>query len=149
MKKHFQLGLALTLGLALAPMPTPADHPRSLRGDADISAPSLGTQRMHLVNNKDNVPRSFEQQPPLIPHKVDKYVINLKKNDCLDCHSKEKAKKEETTAISESHYVTRDGEKLKTLAPRRYLCTQCHVPQFDVKPLVANTFKPSKTAKSK
>jgi nitrate reductase (cytochrome), electron transfer subunit len=26
------------------------------------------------------------------------------------------------------------------LSPRRYFCTQCHVPQADAKPLVGNTF---------
>ncbi len=149
MKQHIQLGLALTLGLALAPMPTTADNLKSLRGDAAISGPSLGAERLHLINNKEDIPRDFEQQPPLIPHKVDKYVVNLKKNECLDCHGKAQAKKEGTTAISESHYQTRDGKTLKTLAPRRYLCTQCHVPQYDAQPLVANTFKPVNAAKRK
>ena len=33
-------------------------------------------------------------------------------------------------------------KKLKKLNPARYNCTQCHVPQANVKPLVGNTFKP-------
>ena len=28
------------------------------------------------------------------------------------------------------------------IAPQRYNCTQCHVPQANVKPLVDNKFKP-------
>ncbi|MCB1961304.1 MAG: nitrate reductase cytochrome c-type subunit, partial [Rhodocyclaceae bacterium] len=30
---------------------------------------------------------------------------------------------------------------LSNISPRRYFCNQCHVPQFDAKPLVENTFK--------
>jgi cytochrome c-type protein NapB len=33
-------------------------------------------------------------------------------------------------------------KKLKKLNPARYNCSQCHVPQANVKPLVENTFKP-------
>ncbi|WP_457605790.1 nitrate reductase cytochrome c-type subunit [Nitratifractor sp.] len=33
-------------------------------------------------------------------------------------------------------------KKLKKLNPARYNCSQCHVPQANVKPLVGNTFKP-------
>ena len=43
--------------------------------------------------------------------------------------------------IGVSHYLTRDNVTLGSLSPRRYFCTQCHVPQADTKPLVGNTFK--------
>jgi cytochrome c-type protein NapB len=43
--------------------------------------------------------------------------------------------------IGISHYLTRDNVTLGSLSPRRYFCTQCHVPQADTKPLVGNTFK--------
>jgi cytochrome c-type protein NapB len=29
---------------------------------------------------------------------------------------------------------------LADVSPRRYFCTECHVPQADVEPLVGNTF---------
>ena len=146
MNTYLQLGLALTLGLTLAPMPTSADNLQSLRGDEAISGPSIGSKKLRLINDKEPVPRSFEQQPPLVPHKVDEYSINLKENQCLDCHSAEQAKEKDIKAISDSHYLIRDGKQLTTLDPRRYMCNQCHVPQFDAQPLVANTFKPLDTA---
>jgi len=34
------------------------------------------------------------------------------------------------------------AKKLKHLYPGRYNCSQCHVPQANTKPLVANNFKP-------
>ena len=43
--------------------------------------------------------------------------------------------------ISITHYTDRDQQTLAAVAPRRYFCTQCHVPQQDVKPLVENRFK--------
>lgn len=43
--------------------------------------------------------------------------------------------------ISITHYMTREGQMLADVSPRRYFCTACHVPQADRKPLVENTFK--------
>ncbi len=43
--------------------------------------------------------------------------------------------------ISITHYMDRDGQALAAVAPRRYFCVQCHVPQKDVQPLVGNTFE--------
>jgi cytochrome c-type protein NapB len=37
-----------------------------------------------------------------------------------------------------------DGNVLSNVAPRRYFCLQCHVPQTDAAPIVENTFTPSK-----
>ena len=40
--------------------------------------------------------------------------------------------------MSVSHYMDRDGNFLAEISPRRYFCEQCHVVQFDAKPLVEN-----------
>jgi cytochrome c-type protein NapB len=52
---------------------------------------------------------------------------------------KEEAKSVE---MGESHFVDRNGNKLAKPTAARYFCNQCHVPQYDAKPLVANEFKP-------
>ncbi len=39
-----------------------------------------------------------------------------------------------------THFMDRDGQFLAEVSPRRYFCTQCHVPQNEVKPLVGNDF---------
>ena len=36
--------------------------------------------------------------------------------------------------------MDRDNNVLADVSPRRYFCTQCHVPQADAKPLVGNSF---------
>ena len=43
--------------------------------------------------------------------------------------------------ISITHYVDREGQTLGAVAPRRYFCTQCHVPQTVAQPIVPNTFR--------
>jgi cytochrome c-type protein NapB len=96
--------------------------------------------------------------------------ITAANNACLGCHMPDAAKNVGATPIPESHFVDfrpttkvdkkgrliKDGKavantsdvkiakfkKLKKLNPARYNCSQCHVPQANVKPLVGNTFKP-------
>lgn len=87
--------------------------------------------------------RSFRQQPPMIPHQVDKYQIDLKANECLKCHDWQFAAKEKAPELSESHYKDRDGNQFDTVYRGRWFCTQCHAGQTDAKPLVDNTFESS------
>ena len=42
--------------------------------------------------------------------------------------------------VSVTHFVGRDGQMRAFISPRRYFCTQCHVTQTEVRPLVHNTF---------
>ena len=37
--------------------------------------------------------------------------------------------------------MDRDGNFLAEVSPRRYFCEQCHVVQFDARPLVENRFE--------
>ena len=46
--------------------------------------------------------------------------------------------------ISPTHFMDSDGKVGAEVAPRRYFCLQCHVPQADTAPIVGNTFTPSK-----
>lgn len=85
--------------------------------------------------------RSFRAAPPMIPHKIDKYQIDLKANECLRCHDWPYNLKEKATKVSETHYYDRDGNLLGQISGTRWFCTQCHSPQLDAKPLVDNNFK--------
>ena len=114
----------------------------SLRGDKDLentlNAPDLKRQSGDRVP----IPRNYVQQPPLIPHKIMGYKINLRSNRCLLCHSWKNAAISGATKISITHFKDRDGNELSDVSPRRYFCTQCHVPQVNAIPLVKNQFKP-------
>ncbi|MFO1228251.1 nitrate reductase cytochrome c-type subunit [Roseateles sp.] len=96
-------------------------------------------ERDHPVSERD-----FVQQPPLIPHTISGYQITKNFNKCLDCHAWQKTKESGATKISVTHFKSRDGVELDKVSPRRYFCTQCHVPQSDAKPLVPNTFERAK-----
>jgi cytochrome c-type protein NapB len=91
---------------------------------------------------RDRAPldRDFVQQPPLIPHTIANYQITKNFNKCMDCHAWQKTKTSGATKVSVTHFKTREGTELDNISPRRYFCTQCHVPQTDAKPLVENTF---------
>jgi cytochrome c-type protein NapB len=95
-------------------------------------------------HDTERIPRSYPQQPPLIPHTTKGYVINLKFNKCLTCHSKDNAGMSGATPVSGTHYFNRDGQFSTKIAGRRYFCVQCHVPQVDSEPLIANDFKAAK-----
>ncbi|WP_119681435.1 nitrate reductase cytochrome c-type subunit [Indioceanicola profundi] len=86
--------------------------------------------------------RNYPEQPPVIPHNIVGYQVTRNNNQCLTCHSRQFTEQTQAPMISISHYQTREGQTLGAVAPRRYFCTQCHVPQTDAKPIVENRFKP-------
>lgn len=107
--------------------------------------PIEATSRADSFRNlRDREPyaRDFVQQPPLIPHSVRGYNVTANFNKCMDCHSWSKSKETGATKVSLTHFKDREGKELSNISPRRYFCMQCHVPQVDAQPLVANTFKP-------
>jgi nitrate reductase (cytochrome), electron transfer subunit len=113
-----------------------------LRG-MPIQGPEATSENFRNERDVPPIPRDFIQQPPLIPHTIKGYNITLNFNKCMDCHAWSRYKETGATKVSLTHFKTRDGTELSNISPRRYFCTQCHVPQTDAKPLVANTFKPA------
>jgi cytochrome c-type protein NapB len=90
------------------------------------------------------LPRPFDAAPPLIPHTVDGLLpITRADNGCLTCHAVDKAEPGGPVPIPASHYVDmRNAPTVKRaeIAGSRYVCTACHVPQSDAKPLAGNLF---------
>lgn len=111
----------------------------SLRGPAALDADANEVIKHKIEVTQGGVKRSFEKQPPVIPHSTEKYSISLKNNGCMKCHSETAYKKEKAPKIGDSHYIDRDGKVLKTMSSRRYFCTQCHVTQVMAPALVENT----------
>lgn len=93
------------------------------------------------VNDDVRRMRSFPEQPPVIPHSIDGYQVTLNTNRCLSCHEPEFTEGSGAPMLSLSHFTDRSGEMLSDVAPRRYFCTLCHVPQTDAAPLVPNRFR--------
>ena len=82
------------------------------------------------------------QQPPLIPHTIEGYIVSKEFNKCMDCHAWSRAAEVKATKISITHFKSREGAEMSSVSPNRYFCNQCHVSQTDAKPLIGNTFKP-------
>ena len=144
MKKAI-LTAVTALGIVLGTAPTmAAESIASLRGDHDLNADALEATKKKPVSHKGGFERSYKQQPPMVPHNVEKDVINLRTNSCLKCHSKSTAEKEKAPAVGASHFLNRDGEVQEKLSSRRYFCNQCHAPQVDASPLVKNEFAGAK-----
>jgi nitrate reductase (cytochrome), electron transfer subunit len=92
------------------------------------------------VTDDRRVARNYPEQPPVIPHSIRDYQINLNTNRCLTCHSRKFTAVVQAPMISITHYVDREGQTLAAVSPRRYFCLQCHVPQTNAQPVVENTF---------
>lgn len=141
MKKSIFGGLVaavLTLGALAAP--SVSAELKSLRGDVGVDQPDQAPE-VFQVEEGAKYGRTFRSQPPMIPHKIDKYEIDLKVNQCLRCHDWTNAGKEKAPQIAESHYKDRNGNQQETVVGTRWFCTQCHAPQTNAKPLVDNTFE--------
>ncbi|QDX82385.1 hypothetical protein B9N43_14760 [Denitratisoma sp. DHT3] len=123
-----------------------AQQVASLRGEgvaSDDKAPVEMSYQGRKPGLQKPIARTFEQQPPLIPHMITNFDdINLEENQCLSCHSVEKHKEKRAPKIGDSHLTNNE------VSMTRYQCNNCHVPQVDAKPLVENNFvaKPGKTA---
>jgi cytochrome c-type protein NapB len=136
--------LTLLLALALAAAPAPAlaqGMVDAMRGrtplDKEAAPPALQNQE-----NKDvRRTRAFAMQPPTIPHKIEGYQVDKSANRCMACHARARIEESKAIPVSPTHYMDRDGTIRGDISPRRYFCTQCHVPQDEVKPLVANTYE--------
>ena len=85
--------------------------------------------------------RNYPEQPPIIPHSIDGYQLTVNTNRCLSCHRREFTEGSGAPMISITHFMDRDSQVLADVTPRRYFCTQCHVPQTDARPLVQNLFE--------
>jgi len=114
----------------------------SLRG-ADVPAvdKAPAEQKVYVGKRPGStqtlIPRTFDGQPPLVPHAVENFdEINVKDNQCLECHSPQTAKAKNAPPVLDSHLVA--GKN--TINDARYQCNTCHVPQVDAPPLVANSF---------
>jgi len=85
--------------------------------------------------------RDYPMQPPTIPHAIEGYVLTRPMNQCLVCHDTRIAPQMGAPAVAVSHFQNREGQYLMNVSPRRYFCTQCHVPQDAREPLVGNRFR--------
>lgn len=143
MKKLMIAGLAglALLFAAVAAGPAQAQSVQTLRGDVALTADKAPGEVAKVKTDQKKYERTFVHQPPLIPHTVEKYQVNLKENRCLKCHDKATYKDEDAPMAGKTHYLGDDGKEANKISKKRYFCSQCHSVQTDAKPLVENTFQ--------
>ncbi|MBT4520428.1 MAG: nitrate reductase cytochrome c-type subunit [Halieaceae bacterium] len=143
MKKLLAIILGCILTGGFLSLPTLADTGglSSLRGTTDLDSVPNAEEMKRVPKDRIAIERDYLHQPPVIPHQVRGYNVNLKGHKCLSCHSWKNYKKAGATKISLTHFDTRDGQQLSDVSPSRYFCDQCHVTQADAKPLVKSDFK--------
>ncbi|MDR1461892.1 MAG: nitrate reductase cytochrome c-type subunit [Azoarcus sp.] len=136
---------AMLTGLLLLPCTSFADDDSgglvTLRGAPIQTSTANSGEALKKAVETTPLERDFTQQPPLVSHAVDDYPITKNFNKCMDCHSWDNYRKEKATKVSQTHFQSADGQELANISPRRYFCLQCHVPQVDAKPLIANTYQ--------
>ena len=136
------LAFVMAAALGLLALPAAAENDvQTLRGKPAIESDT--TSPIFQTKEGARVERNYRMQPPLIPHRIEKYRIDLNENMCLRCHDWPNNAQENAPMVSVSHFLDRDGNKLDKVSSRRWFCVQCHVPQADAKPLVDNLFKPA------
>ena len=147
MKRSTVINIVMVLSLGIFSSQALAGEVNSLRGGNPLDEAAREPAKLKIQDDREPITRDYVQQPPLIPHKIKGYKINVKFNKCLTCHSWANYKEAGATKISQTHFSDREENVLANIAARRYFCTQCHVPQVDAPPLVENTFDPLKTVK--
>jgi nitrate reductase (cytochrome), electron transfer subunit len=145
MKKTLKFSLLTALVTIVAACATSAVDIATLRADS-ISTPDVApTEKPYLGKSPGQlvlIERSFQGQPPLIPHAIDKFDITPEANDCLDCHISDELNGKKMPMLPKSHLLAQTkADADPELSMRRYQCNSCHVPQVDAKPLVENDFR--------
>jgi cytochrome c-type protein NapB len=139
--KHALRMLALAGAIIAVPsIAVLAQMSSALRGptplDQEGPAPRITPER----NTAERESRNYPEQPPLIPHSIEGYQIDINGNKCLSCHARARTAESRAPMISITHFMDRDGQFLASVSPRRFFCTECHIPQHDVKVPVSNDF---------
>ncbi len=150
MKQLALIGIALSLGLVAqfgqaAGSKAVSDDQLGLSKTSvyDVPDPNTFQYRDNQPFTGQLLPRAYQGAPPQIPHDIQNFVpITRENNTCVGCHQQPamigKKTKGQPTPLPITHYV---DAKASSLNMARYVCTQCHTPQANVKPLVGNTFK--------
>ena len=112
----------------------------ALRGPTPLNEEGPAAPMTPQRNTSEKETRNYPEQPPVIPHTTEGYEIDLNGNKCLSCHARARTGDSQAPMVSITHFMDRDGQFLASVSPRRFFCTECHVPQHVVKPPVANDF---------
>jgi nitrate reductase (cytochrome), electron transfer subunit len=133
----FLLAIALAAGSSALKAQAPSSE---LRGATPLNEEGPAAPMTPMRNSSEKETRNYPEQPPVIPHSIEGYQIDINGNKCLSCHARARTGESQAPMVSITHFMDRDGQFLASVSPRRFFCTSCHVPQNMVKPPVSNDF---------
>lgn len=128
-------------GMVVADEARDASAPDGLRKGGTVSQTLPAPPMAEQSRESGRAVLNYPEQPPVIPHNIRDYQVDIRSNRCLTCHSRENAVDAGAPMVSVTHFMDRDKQVLAAVSPDRYFCIQCHVPQTDAEPLVDNTFR--------
>lgn len=111
-----------------------------LRGPTPLNDEGPAPPMAPMRNTSEKEVRNYPEQPPVIPHSIEGYQVDLQGNKCLSCHARARAAESRAPMVSITHFMDRDGQFLASVSPRRFFCTECHVPQNVANPPISNDF---------
>jgi cytochrome c-type protein NapB len=111
-----------------------------LRGPTPLNDEGPAAPMTPMRNTSEKEIRNYPEQPPVIPHSIDGYQVDINGNKCLTCHARARTGESQAPMVSITHFMDRDGQFLASVSPRRFFCTECHVPQNVATPPVTNDF---------
>jgi nitrate reductase (cytochrome), electron transfer subunit len=132
--------LALAIVLAASTSLLAQTVSSGLRGSTPLNEEGPAAPMTPPRNTAERETRNYPEQPPVIPHSIDGYQIDINGNKCLSCHARARTGESQAPMVSITHFMDRDGQFLASVSPRRFFCTECHVPQHVVTPPVTNDF---------
>ena len=140
MRPRLKLLAAALLAICAAAGTLMAQDAPRLTGPEPFTRETTAPPMQRAVTNDVRVRRNYPDQPPLIPHAIEGYALDLNANKCMSCHARRFTEQSQAPMVSVTHFQDREGNTLGGLSPRRYVCLSCHVPQTEARPLVENRF---------
>ncbi len=141
MKQKTSVITFITLSISLFLGVVAADEIATMRDGTPIDEQSTPGPIPQVIDGDVKTQRNYPMQPPLIPHDIRGYEINLQVNKCMSCHARRRTEESQAPMISVTHYMNRDGNFLAEVSPRRYFCIQCHVTQTVTRDVLENDFR--------
>ncbi|GAB4401344.1 MAG: nitrate reductase cytochrome c-type subunit [Rhodoferax sp.] len=135
--KPMLISLAALAVVACATQSVPLHTLRQASVAAGDQAPDVKTYVGKRPGQGQLIARSFDKQPPLVPHTMEGYDISPTENACWDCHNSTEFKGKKMPMVSNSHLVSSAPPALNM---QRWQCNNCHVAQVDARPLVDNAY---------
>jgi nitrate reductase (cytochrome), electron transfer subunit len=83
-----------------------------LRGSTPLDEEGPAAPMTPYRNTSEKELRNYPEQPPVIPHTIEGYQIDINGNKCLSCHARARTAESQAPMVSITHFMDRDGQFL-------------------------------------